>query len=120
MGFDMNITCALNMCLETGKPYILSKNMQRIYDLSQIVVVPQEHRKYMQLCGSVFYEYIQSFGNDETIVDASAFFERFPSWDDVKLDETNGTWTPSDHNKFYTAMQWFANAEVNYLVSWSY
>ena len=119
MGFDMIIACSLSLCPESGKPFITCKNGQKNFDLSQIPEVPQEFRRFIQLRGSVFYEYTRSFGPDETIVDIIKFIDRFPPWDEVELDGDE-VWTSLDHNKFYAAVEWMADSEVNYIVSWSY
>jgi len=122
MGFDMSISCNLSVCQATGRPYFIGKNGAKVFDLAQITGVPQEFRRFMQLRGSVFYEYTRSFGEHETIVDAVMFLDGFPQWDEVEQDEGDSTlWTSHDHNKFYAAMEWFANTPgPNYLVSWSY
>ena len=119
MGFDMMISCALSVCKETGRPYFVGQNGANMFDLSQVDIVPLEFRRFLSLRGSIFYEYTRSFGKDETTVDAAVFFERFPPWDEVECEEGE-TWTSLDHNKFYSAMEWFAHADVNYIVSWSY
>jgi hypothetical protein len=119
MGFDMSISCALSVCHETGRQYFVGKNGGKVFDLAQIAVVPEEFRRFLQLRGPVFYEYTRSFGQYETIVDAAIFLDGFPPWDEVECDEGCG-WTSNDHNKFYAALEWFANADANYIVSWSY
>ena len=115
----MTISCALNMCKDTGRPYFIRKNGETVFDLLLIPEVPQEFRRFLQLRGNVFYEYTRSFGQYETIVDAEVFIDGFPSWDEVEREEGE-TWTALDHNKFYAAIDWFANADINYLVNWSY
>jgi len=119
MGFDMSISCALSVCQESGRPYFLGINSVKVFDLMKIPEVPQEFRRFLNLHGSIFYEYTRSFGKDETTVDAAVFFERFPPWEEVECEEGE-TWTSLNHNKFYSAMEWFAHADVNYIVSWSY
>ena len=119
MGFDIAISCALSVCQESGRPYFIGINGVKVFDLMQIPEVPQEYRRFLNLHGSIFYEYTRSFGKDETTVDAAVFFERFPPWDEVECEEGE-TWTSLDHNKFYSSMEWFAHADVNYIVSWSY
>jgi len=121
MGFDMNISCAILVCADTGRPFFLTNQGQSVFDLTQIAIVPEEYRKYINLRGTLYYEYTRSFGNDETIVDAAEFLDRFPRWEEIDLnDNADVQWTPADHNKFHDAIQWFANAEVNYIISWSY
>lgn len=124
MGFDINIACALNVCRETGRPYFTDKGGEKVFDLTKIPEVPPEYRRFIAMKGHVFYEYTRSFGCDETTVDAALFFDRFPPWDEVDIDEDDcesAWWTSADHNKFYTAMQWFAEeTTVNYIVRWSY
>ena len=115
MGFDMIIACSLGVCPESGRPFIPCKNGGKNFDLSQIPEVPQEFRRFIQLRGSVFQEYVQAF--DKTTADAQEFLESFPTWDEIS---ENDNWTSLDHNKFYAAVRWFANAGVNYMVSWSY
>lgn len=121
MGFDLVISCSLSLCPESGKPFIPCKNGKKNFDLSLIPAVPPEFRRFIQLRGSVFYEYTRSFGSDETIVDIIKFIDRFPPWDEVETElEEDAEWTSLDHNKFYAAMEWLADSEVNYMVSWSY
>lgn len=123
MGFDMAITCGLNMCTETGRPFFYRReNLEKVFDLSQIENVPPEHRRFMVMKGDVFYEYTRSFGKRENIVDAGAFLDGFPPWDEVELDiDSTEVWTSLDHSEFHEAIRWFANSEdANYLVSWSY
>jgi len=119
MGFDMSISCNLSVCQATGRPYFIGKNGAKVFDLAQIAVVPEEFRRFLQLRGPVFYEYTRSFGEYETIVDAVMFLDGFPPWDEVE-EYADRKWDSTDHNKFYAAVQWFVNADVNYLVSWSY
>lgn len=119
MGFDMNISCAILVCMDTGRPFFLTNQGLSVFDLSQMAVVPEEYRKYINLRGTIYHEYIRFFGSDEMMVDAAEFLERFPLWEDIDLNE-DAQWTAADHNKFHDAIQWFANAEVNYIISWSY
>jgi hypothetical protein len=97
MGFDLNITCTLNVCKETGKPFFLDRNGARRFDLSQIGTVPFEYRRFLALRGSVFQEYVQSFG-DTLSVNAAEFLERFPTWDELEIAH-DSEWTSLDHNK---------------------
>jgi hypothetical protein len=128
MGFDMAITCGLNMCTQTGRPFFYGADMEKVFDLSQIREVPPEYRRFMVMKGDVFYEYTRSFGKSENIVDAAAFLDGFPPWEEVELDldldrDSTEQWTLLDHDKFHAAICWFANAnsaDANYLVSWSY
>ena len=121
MGFDMWIACALSVCQETGRHYLLRKNGVKEFDLTRIPVVPEEFRRFIQLRGHVLYEYTRSFAKHETTVDAVMFLERFPPWDEVEQDEGDPTsWTSLDHNKFFAAIEWFAYSEASYLVNWSY
>ena len=116
----MSISCALSVCVETGRHYFVGKNGETVFDLTQIAVVPEEFRRFLQLRGTVFQEYTRSFGQYETIVDAAIFLDGFPPWDEVETDESE-VWCSNDHNKFYVALEWFANiADANYIVSWSY
>jgi hypothetical protein len=119
MGFDMWISCNLSMCQETGRHYFLRKNGVKEFDLTRIPVVPEEFRRFIQLRGSVLYEYTRSFPIHETTVDAMMFLERFPPWMEIEQDEGD-SWTSLDHNKFFAAIEWFAYGDATYLVSWSY
>ena len=123
MGFDMWIVCALSVCQETGRTYFLRKNGVKEFDLTHLPVVPEEFRRFIQLRGSVLYEYTRSFPIHETTVDAVMFLDRFPPWDEVELEleEYAGCeWSSLDHNKFFAAIEWFAYSEASYVVNWSY
>jgi len=119
MGFDITISCALSVCQESGRPYFAGKSGEKVFDLAQIALVPEEYRRFLQMKGSILYEYTRSFGKDQTTVDAEMFLDGFPPWDEVE-EYADRKWDSTDHNKFYAAVQWFVNADVNYLVSWSY
>ena len=119
MGFDFTITCDLYVCNETGKPYFLDRHGRRNFDVSQLEPVPPEYRRFLALRGSVFQEYVRSLG-DTLSVNAKEFLERFPTWGEVEIEHDGSEWTSLDHNKFYAAVFWFANTEVEYRASWSY
>lgn len=120
MGFDLWISCSLSVCQETGRHYFLRKNGVKEFDLTQLPVVPEEFRRFLQMRGPVLYEYTRSFGQYETIVDAVMFLDGFPPWDEVEKDESDCTWSSNDHNKFYAAVEWLAHQDASYLVNWSY
>jgi len=124
MGFDLNIHVDLLICSDTGKPYfyISDGSRMRVYDLSKLVV-PKEHRRFLNQRGSIFHAYTTCVfdNNDITNVSVYEFLEKYPSWDAVKTyDEEQTYWTEKDHNEFKAALEWFNHNFIHYRIDWSY
>jgi len=124
MGFDLNIHANLSICSDTGKPYfyISDGSRMRIYDLSKLVV-PKEHRRFLNQRGSIFHAYTTCIfeNKDITNMPVYEFLEKYPSWNDVKTyDEECNYWTEKDHNEFKAALEWFNHDYIQYRIDWSY
>lgn len=130
MGFLLTITCNLNICTETGKPYYLlvSKDgAKKEYRLPDITV-PLEYRRFLQqFGGSFFHAYTTSRISDEyshiTSMSALAFLDQYPAWTDVLIDpnyHNEDEWTMKDHEQFKNALEWFSQQAIDYTVNWSY
>lgn len=125
MGFDFYIKARLNICKETGKFYTWSytapSNFQTIYDIN--IVVPEEHRRFVDLHGHFLHSYtISCEGDDKYEADVSELLESFPSWDDVSDSDSikRYDWTEDDHNAFKKALEWFKSQRISFYATWSY
>ena len=124
MGFDLNIRADLAICSDTGKPYfyIADSSRMRVYDLSKLVV-PKEHRRFLNQRGGIFHAYTTCVFEDNNITNVSVyeFLEKYPSWEDVKAyDEECTYWTEKDHDEFKAALEWFNKDYIKYRIDWSY
>ena len=128
MGFDLFIRCEMMLCPETGKPFCYgtdtANNFTKIYDLSSITV-PEEHRRFLQLRGSIFHAYTTALleSDDNLDMPVLEMLEKYPTWEDVKAHDPDCEtyWTENDHNVFQKALEWMAtDSFVQYRAHWSY
>lgn len=129
MGFDLSITCSLNLCPTTGKPYYMDVQHGEVVLLYGIpdITIPQPFRQFIHQRGNFFHAYTTSRAHsdysDITEMSVHAFLDQYPEWMDVLVDvnyHTEDGWTKSDHLEFKKALQWFAEQKVDYTVKWSY
>ncbi len=121
MGFDLFIGLHLHMCDETGKPYYFGKNIEKKYDISEIMV-PKQFHKYLQLRGHFLHAYTRHFNQENRFeVDVGEFLEGFPKWKEVKSDSSyDDYWTKEDHLAFKALLKWCEEQACYFNVSWSY
>ena len=122
MGFDMNVMMELFMCPATGSPYYYTKNFEKVYDLSNLIVVPEDLRNYLNGRGHIFHAYTDYFdARDVSDVSVEEFLEQFPKWKEVKKSgyyEPDYDWSQEDHKTFKKLLKWCCKQDVNFKVSW--
>jgi len=129
MGFDFYIHLCFSMCPSTGKPYVWKhtpEGVEKDYQLPT-VVVPEEHRRFLQLRGRFLHIYTDEFNeNDIFSADIDALLEKFPGWDFIKNDTRyseyaeNCDWTEKDHYEFKAALEWCLSQPHWYMANWNY
>ncbi len=121
MGFDLFIGIKFNMCPHTGKPYYYGKDVQKMYDISEIVV-PTEFRDYLQLRGHFLHAYTRDFNQENRFeVEVGEFLDGFPKWTEVKSDPMyDDYWTKQNHLTFKSLLKWCQEQQCIFNVSWSY
>ena len=119
MGFHMYITCTLEICKDTGR-HFYHGGFQKLYGIPP--VIPEMHREYVKMSGDV-YKLYTSLITDEMSTSVENFVDKFPEWSDIidtcEFEEEFGFWTEEMHNKFYASLQWFAEQNVPYMISWT-
>ena len=125
MGFDFSIELCLRFCSTTGKPYVYDREFKKVFELPT-VEVPEEHRRFVQLRGSIFHAYTE-FYNEKDIyqVPVEGILEAFPEWEDVKSSSwyegyKEEDWSEADHNAFKKALEWFVAQPYSFQASWCY
>jgi hypothetical protein len=135
MGFDLNITCSLFLCKDTGKPFYYGINkisdtkgqsayLEKIYDLSTIVV-PEQYRRFLVMRGHFLHMYTNYFNeHDIYSCDVYDFVEKFPEWSSLAANENYAEyledWHEEDHNMFREALEWLGTSLGDFRVTWSY
>jgi hypothetical protein len=125
MGFDFSIELCLRLCATTGKPYTYGPSFRKNYELPT-VEVPEKHRRFLQLRGSIFHAYTEFYNeNDIYQVPVDGLLDAFPSWETVKEsswyeDYEEEDWSEADHNAFKAALEWFVAQPFSFQASWSY
>jgi hypothetical protein len=118
MGFAMYITCSLDICKDTGKPFYL-RGSDIVYD---VPVVPEEHRDFIKMKGRFFSIYT-TFVTDETSTSVANFVDKYPAWSDIvearDIEDDSDFWNEGDHERFYAALKWFSESSC-YVISWYY
>ena len=127
MGFDINISLELQICSKTGRPFLWTHTLEKLYDINLAnYTIPSELRHYAKGRGSIFYAYTAPFNErDQYSTDVDSFLDEFPSWDDVaSSDEYKNyephEWKEEDHNKFKALLEWCAKKDSGFRISWSY
>jgi hypothetical protein len=116
MGFNMYITCSLDICKDTGKHYYY-KGSEKVYDAPPDV--PEEHREFVRLKGRFFSIYT-TFVTDEMSTSVENFLDKYPSWSDIVEAsdiEEDLFWNEDYHDRFYAALKWFSERSC-YIISW--
>ena len=82
MGFDINVSLDLQMCADTGRPYVWGPKFEKIYDINLAnYTIPEELRRYAVGRGSIFYVYTKHFNEQDTYnVTTDMFLDEYPSW----------------------------------------
>jgi hypothetical protein len=127
MGFDFNIQVCFSLCTVTGKPYFWKKEkLEKDYNLPTIVV-PEEHRRFLQLRGRFLHIYTDILNENNTFsADIDTLLDNFPTWEDIENDScyseyaNHCEWTEEDHNNFKAALEWFQSQPYYYNADWSY
>jgi hypothetical protein len=116
MGFHIYISCTLDICKDTGRHFYY-KGFEKVYDMPPLV--PKEYREFVNMKGKVFRDYV-NLVTDEMSTSACNFLDKYPDWSDiVENSEHSEAWNETEHDRFYTALQWFSD-QGNYTISWSY
>jgi hypothetical protein len=123
MGFDIYISCSLNICKETGKLYYYGgARFEKIYNIPQLVV-PEEHREFVRMRGHLFGIYTRLV-TDETSTSVANFLDKYPEWSDITessdFEEYAEGWNEDMHERFYAALIWFSLQDMNYMICWDY
>lgn len=130
MGFDINVSLDLQMCADTGRPYVWGPKFEKIYDINLAnYTIPEELRRYAVGRGSIFYVYTKHFNEQDTYnVTTDMFLDEYPSWNTVMESDVyknyyyyDNDWTEENHNGFKALLEWCArNNGASFRVSWSY
>jgi hypothetical protein len=119
MGFYIYIYCQLNICKDTGKHFYYGK-LDKIYDIPQII--PEEYREFISMSGKVFRIYTNLI-TDDTLTSVENFVDKYPLWTDIiedsDFEKYCNFWNEDKHKKFYDALKWFSEQDVNYMIGWS-
>jgi len=113
MGFDIFISLNLLLDPKSGQPYTYSDEGIRCPVSLADFTIPEQFRKYVQMRGSHFHDYIKPFNG--YIVSVEDFLDKYPEWTD-----NNEYWTKANHDGFKEALEWFVKKKVSFNISWSY
>lgn len=122
MGFDLYISCRINVCNETGKFFFYTDQYIKNYDIPAIVV-PQQYRRFLKQRGRHLSLYTSKV-TDEYSTSVENFLDKFPEWseilEDSEYEEYEDIWNEEDHDLFKDALGWLARQAIGFIVSWDF
>jgi len=102
MGFDLYISCRINVCNETGKPFFYTDQYIKNYSIPTILV-PEEYRRFLKQRGHHLGLYTSKV-TDEYSTSVENFLDKFPEWseilEDADYEEYEDIWKEEDHDLF--------------------
>jgi len=122
MGFDLYISCRINVCNETGKLFFYTDQYIKNYTIPDIIV-PQEYRRFLKQRGHHLGLYTSKV-TDEYSTSVENFIDKFPEWseifEDALYEEYEDIWKEEDHDLFRDALIWLARQPIGFIVSWDF
>ncbi len=122
MGFDLYISCRINVCNETGKLFFYTDQYIKNYSIPAILV-PEEYRRFLKQRGHHLGLYTSKV-TDEYSTSVENFLDKFPEWSEISEDadyeEYEDIWKEEDHDLFKNALDWLARQEIGFIVSWDF
>jgi hypothetical protein len=122
MGFDLYISCRINVCNETGKLFFYTDQYIKNYSIPEILV-PEEYRRFLKQRGHHLGLYTSKV-TDEYSTSVENFLDKFPEWSEISEDadyeEYEDIWKEEDHDLFKNALDWLARQEIGFIVSWDF
>jgi hypothetical protein len=122
MGFDLYISCRINVCNETGKLFFYTDQYIKNYSIPPILV-PEEYRRFLKQRGHHLGLYTSKV-TDEYSTSVENFLDKFPEWSEISEDadyeEYEDIWKEEDHDLFKNALDWLARQEIGFIVSWDF
>ena len=122
MGFDLYISCRINVCNETGKLFFYTDQYIKNYSIPAILV-PEEYRRFLKQRGHHLGLYTSKV-TDEYSTSVENFLDKFPEWSEISEDadyeEYEDIWKEEDHDLFKNALDWLARQPIGFIVSWDF
>ena len=122
MGFDLYISCRINVCNETGKLFFYTDQYIKNYSIPAILV-PEEYRRFLKQRGHHLGLYTSKV-TDEYSTSVENFLDKFPEWSEISEDadyeEYEDIWNEEDHDLFKNALDWLARQPIGFIVSWDF
>jgi hypothetical protein len=122
MGFDLYISCRINVCNETGKLFFYTDQYIKNYSIPEILV-PEEYRRFLKQRGHHLGLYTSKV-TDEYSTSVENFLDKFPEWseivEDADYEEYEDIWKEEDHDLFKNALDWLARQQIGFIVSWDF
>jgi hypothetical protein len=122
MGFDLYISCRINVCNETGKLFFYTDQYIKNYSIPTILV-PEEYRRFLKQRGHHLGLYTSKV-TDEYSTSVENFLDKFPEWseilEDADYEEYEDIWKEEDHDLFKNALDWLTTQEIGFIVSWDF
>jgi hypothetical protein len=122
MGFDLYISCRINVCNETGKLFFYTDQYIKNYSIPTILV-PEEYRRFLKQRGHHLGLYTSKV-TDEYSTSVENFLDKFPEWseilEDADYEEYEDIWKEEDHDLFKNALDWLARQQIGFIVSWDF
>jgi hypothetical protein len=118
MGFDLEISCRLRLCHQTGTMFFYKSDLTKEYVIPNIVV-PEQFRRFINQHG--YYLRLYTSQSTDGATSADNFLDKFPEWTEILKDnDYEESWTEEDHNLFKEALEWLVKQPIGFIVSWSF